>query len=163
MGLFDFIIKAAEFVEALTNDEHCSSSDIERENTADIIAECEHYLSLVVKLTVEDEEDIINTFTAFDRRYLKLDRIDSSTDDFALSKELNELSTKRERAMNSVQSMYYDLLDELSEKSSAESDPEEWSRLNNQWFEYDKKLSRITDYDLKYMERLGNQALDILM
>ncbi|MBR3971689.1 MAG: hypothetical protein IKJ83_02230 [Ruminococcus sp.] len=163
MGLLDFLMKSAELLSQLNiGRESDVSESVESTNTEELIAECEHYLSVVVKLTVNDDRDIIDTLTAFDRRYLKLDRIEASTDEFALSKKLNDLEHRREKALTDIENMYYDLLNKLQEESKAEKDPVRWSELNDEWFDYNKRLSKISNYQLKYLERLCNQASDYL-
>ncbi len=166
MGFFDFLAKSAEVLipvalELFGDNEETSPSTIHL-SIDEMIAECEELLSLVSKLTVDDDEDIVNTLTAFDRRYLKLEKIDETTDDFALSKKLNELDIKRDKTLTAIENMYYDYLNVLSEKSAAEKDPETWSELNDKWFEYNKKSNRITDYQLEYLSRLANQASDFI-
>lgn len=162
MGLFDLFLRTAETLLPTALDwldgNSASSESVDDTNVDEMIAECEEFISVVVKLSVDDEEDIINTFTAFDRRYLKLDKIDSQIDDYALSKKLNELFSKREKAIDTINDMYYSLLKEINEKSEQEHDREAWLALNDEWNKYNNKLSRITDYQIKYLDRFSKQA-----
>lgn len=166
MGLFDLFLRTAETLLPTALDwfdgSRQSSETIDSANVEELIAECEEFISVVVKLSPDDEEDIINTLTAFDRRYLKLDRIDAQTDDYALSKKLNELEGKREKALDAINNMYYTLLKEINEKSAQENDREAWLALNDEWDKYNNKLSRITNYQFKYIERLSRQASSLI-
>lgn len=166
MGLFDLFLKTAETLLPTALDwldgNSSSSESVDTTNVEEMIAECEEFISVVVKLSVDDEEDIINTLTAFDRRYLKLDKIDSQIDDYALSKKLNELFSKREKAIDTINDMYYSLLKEINEKSEQEHDREAWLALNDEWNKYNNKLSRITDYQFKYLERFSKQASSLI-
>ncbi len=166
MGLFDLFLKTAEALLPTALDwlggNSDSSEPTDDTNVEELIAECEEFISVVVKLSPDDEEDIINTLTAFDRRYLKLDKIDARTDNFALSKKLNELEGKREKALDTINEMYYTLLDKINKESSQENDREAWLALNDEWSKYNNKLSRITDYQFKYLERLSRQASSLI-
>ena len=166
MGLFDLFLRTAETLLPtaldLLDGSRESSEPIDSTNVDEMIAECEEFISVVIKLSPDDEEDIINTLTAFDRRYLKLDRIDAKTDNFALSKKLNELEGKREKAIDTINDMYYSLLKEINEKSEQEHDRESWLALNDEWNKYNNKLSKITNYQFKYLERFSRQASSLI-
>ncbi len=166
MGLFDLFLRTAETLLPtaldLLDGNSSSSESVDTTNVEEMIAECEEFISVVVKLSVDDEEDIINTLTAFDRRYLKLDKIDSQIDDYALSKKLNELEGKREKAIDTINDMYYSLLKEINKKSEQEHDRESWLALNDEWNKYNNKLSKITNYQFKYLERFSRQASSLI-
>lgn len=166
MGLFDLFLRTAETLLPtaldLLDGNSSPSESVDTTNVEEMIAECEEFISVVVKLSVDDEEDIINTLTAFDRRYLKLDKIDSQIDDYALSKKLNELEGKREKAIDTINDMYYSLLKEINEKSEQEHDRESWLALNDEWNKYNNKLSKITNYQFKYLERFSRQASSLI-
>lgn len=166
MGLFDLFLRTAETLLPtaldLLDGNISSSESVDTTNVEEMIAECEEFISVVVKLSVDDEEDIINTLTAFDRRYLKLDKIDSQIDDYALSKKLNELEGKREKAIDTINDMYYSLLKEINEKLEQEHDRESWLALNDEWNKYNNKLSKITNYQFKYLERFSRQASSLI-
>lgn len=166
MGLFDLFLRTAETLLPTALDwidgNRESSELIDSTNVDELIAECEEFISVVVKLSPDDEEDIINTLTAFDRRYLKLDRIDSQSDNFALSKKLTELEGKREKAIDTINEMYFTLLDKINKESAQENDREAWLKLNDEWNKYNNKQSRITDYQFKYIERLSRQMSSLI-
>lgn len=169
MGLLDIFGKAAEYIipaiiDSFQGQEGGDTDAIYSDSTniQEIVAECDEFLKLALKMTIDDIEEILNCLTSFDRRLLKLNKLDEQIDDFYLASNLNRLEISREKTIDEITKKYDARLEEISVASKNEKDVKAFFDLQEEWDGYFAKKSVLFDYNLKYMQRLANQAGDFI-
>lgn len=156
MGFLDFLGKVAEttlpyavdlvenkITSAITNSNHSST------NKNELIGECDDFLSIVLKLDIDDENEIINCFSAIDKRILKLEELDLKCDADCLTQALYRIQNEREKAMDVINQKYDDCLNKLNNKSETENNLDSLSENNNKLFQYQEKQQKLMEYNLE--------------
>ncbi len=169
MGIFSLLEKVADValpyaLDYVGNKLNSTISDSTAcsDNKDELIGEADELLSVVSKLSIDDEKEIINCFSGIDRRIAKLDALDCQGDDYSLSKELSRLQDKREKQMDNMNKKYDSYLTELNSQTAEEADPDIWSQKNDEWFKYQKKQQKLMDYNLKSLTRSVNAFSNFL-
>ena len=166
MGFLDFIDGAAKVLDFLDKisgvSDSSSSATLSKNDPDELIEECEEYLLEFSTFSVDEVDEALNCLSRFERRWLKLDRIDSNCDDATLSGVISRLDSERDKALSKFEQELQDVLDELSEACKAENDPEKWQVLNDQWFKYMSESQKITNHKIKFLDKISSNALDFL-
>ena len=164
MGIFSLIEKAVGAIPVVVDllDKYGGESDSSSNTTTtdpyELIEECEEYLDSLSKFNVDDLDDFLNCLTKFERKWLKLDTIDSSTDDQSITQELFRLDQEKENIITKMENDFDDLLNKIDIECKAETDPEKWQILTEKWYKYFNNKNRILDHRLQFTEKLSKQA-----
>ena len=168
MGIINLLSKAVDALPVVMDIlDKCSgdssnSSNVTTGDPDELIEECEEYLLELSKYTIDDLDQFLDCLTKFERRWLKLDRIDCSSDDKSISDELNHLDQKKEKAIERMEKDFDELLDKIDADCKAENDPEKWQALTEKWYEYFNEKNRILDHRFEFSKKLSKQACDFL-